>query len=138
MSDRKGYRGYIGSRRYFGDRVPQHVQNLVVRDFCQRNGFQFLLSHTEYIMRDNFMMLEEMALEAPHVEGVVLYSFFMLPPDKEYRMDVCNRILDAGASMHGAVENKSVNAKGDLQQLEDLWNLKMQLGSGGQVSGDFV
>ena len=43
MSNARGYRGYIGSRPYFGERAPQHVQNLVIRDYCQRLCGQALL-----------------------------------------------------------------------------------------------
>ena len=28
-----------------GERVPQHVQNIVIKDFCQKNNFNFLLCH---------------------------------------------------------------------------------------------
>ena len=29
-------RGYIFSRSFFGERVPQHIQNIVIRDFCKK------------------------------------------------------------------------------------------------------
>ena len=41
-----GYRGYIGSRPVRGERTPQQVQNLVIRDYAQRNGIAFKLSAT--------------------------------------------------------------------------------------------
>ena len=37
MSSR-GLRGYIASRPVAGARVPQHVQNLVIRDYARRKG----------------------------------------------------------------------------------------------------
>ena len=49
-----GHRGYIFSRPFHGNRVPQHVQNMVIRDYCQRNGLNYLLSATEYAMPDPF------------------------------------------------------------------------------------
>ena len=30
-------RGYIFSREFMGERIPQSVQNLLVRDFCKNN-----------------------------------------------------------------------------------------------------
>ena len=43
-------RGYIFSRAFAGQRIPQHMQNLVIRDYCQRNGHTYLLSAAEYAM----------------------------------------------------------------------------------------
>ena len=38
QSTRSGWRGYISPRPVRGSRTPQHVQNLVIRDYAQRNG----------------------------------------------------------------------------------------------------
>ncbi len=121
MSNRKGYRGYIGSRTYRSDRVPQHVQNLVVRDFCQRNGFTYLLSATEYAMPACYLILEDVVSEASTLNGVVLYSIFMLPQRAERRRDMCRRILDAGSTIHGAVENISIRSEEDLDRVEEIF-----------------
>ena len=29
-------KGYIFSRPFFGERVPQNVQNIVLRDYCKK------------------------------------------------------------------------------------------------------
>ena len=42
-----------------GERVPQHVQNIVIRNYCIKNKFQFLLSSVEYKMENSFVMLSE-------------------------------------------------------------------------------
>ena len=121
---RYGHRGYIGSRPYDDARVPQHVQNLVIRDYCQRHGHAFLLSATEYAMPACYMMLEEVIREAPTLDGVVLYSLFMLPERPERRRDICQRILAAGASLHGAVENLTIRSEDDLESIEDVWRVR--------------
>ena len=33
----KNVKGYNFSRPFFGERVPQHVQNIVIKDFCNKN-----------------------------------------------------------------------------------------------------
>ena len=118
---RAGYRGYIGSRPYRGHRVPQHVQNLVVRTYCQRNKVQYLLSATEYAMPNCYIMLNEVMSELDHIEGAVLYSLFMLPDDRERREAFWNRALAANASVHGAVEDWAVRTPADVKRAEDLW-----------------
>jgi len=118
------YRGYIGSRPYNRELPPQHIQNLVVRDYCERRGATYLLSVTEYGMPGCFLMLED-ALEQLAVEhgpdGIVMYSIWMLPDDRERRRDVCRRALAAGATLHGAVEKIIVEDERDIARLDDLW-----------------
>ena len=123
MSDRAGYRGYIGSRAYQGQRAPQHVQNLVIRDFCQRNEFQYLLSATEYAMSGGYVMLEEVMRELPKLKGIVLYSVFMLPKNTQRRFDLYERVLGEGVSLYGAVENLIVEDACSVEYLEDILNV---------------
>ena len=54
-----GYRGYIGSRIYHCGDFPQYVQNMIIRDYCQKHHLTYLLSATEYTMPGCFMILEE-------------------------------------------------------------------------------
>jgi sporadic carbohydrate cluster protein (TIGR04323 family) len=45
----KRFRGYIFSRPFMEERVPQHVQNIVIRDYCTKKGIQYLLSATPFL-----------------------------------------------------------------------------------------
>lgn len=127
MSECNGYRGYIGSRPYRGDRAPQHVQNLVVRDYCQRNGFGYLLSATEYAMSGCYIILNEVLREASVIDGVVLYSIFMLPEQRERRLEICRQFLEQGASLHGALENLTIANEGDLLKVDEMLMLNDML-----------
>jgi sporadic carbohydrate cluster protein (TIGR04323 family) len=127
MSDERGYRGYIASRPFFGERVPQHVQNLVIRDYCGRRGLRYLLSATEYAMPGSSMMLEAVLGELPGIDGIVLYSLFLLPADRKARLDVYRRVFAAGASLHGAVEDFPIRTEDDVRRAEDLWLLRQFL-----------
>lgn len=121
MSEARGYRGYIGSRPYFGQRTPQHVQNLVVRDYCRRLGVEYMLSVTEYAMPGCFIMLEEALRELPQLGGIVLYSLFMLPEAKDRRRALYDRVLGQGVSLHGAVEGMAMANEADIARVEDIW-----------------
>ena len=132
-ANRAGHRGYIGSRPYFGDRAAQHVQNLVIRDYCQRNKYQYLLSVTEYAMPGCYMMLEEVMREASTLSGVVLYSLFMLPARRERRLQVYDRVLRTGATLHGALEDLTVAGVADIQRIEDIWRIKQLTHGTGSV-----
>ena len=118
---REGYRGYIASRPVAGERTAQHVQNLVVRDYARRKGLAFLLSATEYAMPGCYMMLEQVLDELPAIEGIICYSLGMLPADSARRRAVWRRVLDEGASLHGALEGLMVRSEADVARVEDIW-----------------
>ena len=75
----KQVRGYIFSRPFMGERVPQHIQNLVIRDYCQKKNLNYLLSLTEYAMPGCQLILNQAINELNHLDGIVAYSLFQLP-----------------------------------------------------------
>lgn len=129
MADRKGYRGYIGTRPLNGSRTPQAVQNLVVRDYAQRNKLQYLLSSVEYSMPNCYLMLNEVLAELPKLEGMICYSLFMLPADADRRLAVYRRMLESGGVLHAALEVQTLRGEGDIQHWEDIWLVQQALAS---------
>ena len=55
----KKLRGYIFSRKFFGERVPQHIQNQIIRNYCKINKMEYLLSATEYAISGSSLMLSK-------------------------------------------------------------------------------
>ncbi len=123
MTKRHGLQGYIGSRPYFGSRAPQHVQNLVIRDYCSRIDKPFLLSATEYAMPNCYMMLERVMQEIAEIEGIILYSLFMLPDNRERRARIWDTVLAEGAVLHAAVEAYNISTEEDIRRVEDIWRI---------------
>ena len=128
-----GHRGYIASRPVRGQDWPQHVQNLVVRDYAQRNGLHYLLSATEYAMDACYMNLETVLGELQRVEGVICFSLFMLPARAERRHDLYRRIFEAGADLHGALENIAIRNPVDAARLEDIFMVEQYAATSPQV-----
>ena len=120
----KRVRGYVTSRPFFDNRAPQHVQNIVIRDYCNRNGLEYLLSATEYAMPACYMMLEDALNELGQIDGLVMYSIFLLPRRQTERLRIYEKILNAKASLHGAVENIAMRSKSDIQRIEDIWTVQ--------------
>ena len=134
--NRSGHRGYIASRAVRGQDWPQHVQNLVVRDYAQRQGLHYLLSATEYAMDGCYMNLESVLGELERIEGVILFSVFMLPQRRERRLELYERVFAAGADLHGALESMPVRTPEDAARLEDILAVDRCLG-GEKGSGPF-
>jgi sporadic carbohydrate cluster protein (TIGR04323 family) len=124
---RFGYRGYVASRQILGSRAPQHVQNLVLRDYCDQRGMHYLLSATEYVYPSCYLMLEQVLDELPRIQGIVAYSLFMLPRTRERRAGIFARVLESGASIHFAVEGLSCISTADVARLEDILRLQFAI-----------
>ena len=76
-----------------GERAPQHVQNIIIRDYCKKNKLSYLLSATEYAMDGCYLMLDNIVKKLKLVDGIVAYSLFQMPPDKKDRLRIFNHII---------------------------------------------
>ena len=98
-------KGYIFSRDFFGERVPQNVQNIVLRDYCKKNKYTFLLSGTEYTFKKSSYILFEILDKLNNYDGILFYSLYQLPEDKEKRKEFFKKIIHKKKQIHFALEN---------------------------------
>ena len=120
-------RGYIFSRPFMGERVPQHVQNLVIRDYCERNKLQLLLSATEYAMPDSHLIFEQIMCELSGIQGLVAYSLFQLPENEDRRRGIYQQALEQTKCLHFAVEGFHANTSYEFERIEILWRIRQTL-----------
>lgn len=120
-------RGYIFSRSFLGERVPQHVQNLIIKNYCEINNFNYLLSATEYAVKNSFLMLEKVLNDLNKVDGIIMYSLFQLPSDKKHRRKIYNQIISNNKKLFFACEKKNVINNNDIELIEQLWLIKETL-----------
>ena len=119
-SGQKGYRGYVFSRPVDAHRVPQHIQNLVIRDYAQRRKLHYLLSATEYAMAGSYLVLEQVLGELAALDGVILYTMFMLPQASPDRARIYRAVLAAGCRLHAAVEGFVLADEADIERWENV------------------
>ena len=115
-----GYKGYIFSREINGNFIPQRVQNLVIKDFCNKKNFFFKLSSTEYIMNDCFFMLKALIKELKSIEGIVFYSIDMLPKNKKLRLSLLSKFIKKKKKVFFALEEISISSQKDLEKIDTL------------------
>tara|TARA_B100000401_G_C52633031_1_gene637002 strand:- start:372 stop:803 length:432 start_codon:yes stop_codon:yes gene_type:complete len=123
----KKFRGYIFSRPFLGERVPQHIQNIVIREYCEKNNLHYLLSSTEYVLENSHLMLEQTLNELGNLKGIVAYSLFQLPQKKNKRLRIYKKILFKKKELHFSVENLKLRSPDDIDKLEDIWSVKQLL-----------
>ena len=117
---------YIFSRPFLGERVPQHIQNIVIRDYCVKNNFTFLMSATEYAVEGSLYILSELIDNLKNYDGIVFYSLFQLPIIKKDRHQVYSSIIKNKKQLHFVVENISVKNKDEFIKIEKIFLLKIQ------------
>lgn len=122
--DKKITRGYIFSRQFMGERVPQHIQNAIIRDYCSKNNLVFLLSATEYAMEGNCMVLKQVLSEIENIDGIVAYSVFQLPENNTIRNQVLDDIILKKKEIHFAVESIKINNYDEKKDINNLWLVK--------------
>ena len=120
----KKVRGYNFSRPFMGERVPQHVQNIVIKDFCKKNNYNFLLSATEYSMKNSFYILNQLIDNMDSIQGIVAYSVFQMPYDNYKRDKIFKKILKKNKQFFFACENLQITSNEDIIRIRNLWNLK--------------
>ena len=123
----KKLRGYIFARPFMGERAPQHVQNIILRDYCQKRGYELLLSATEYAMPDSYMILESVLDDLANIDGIVFYSLYQLPLQPEKRKLIYSRVLGAQKSLHFAVEGMSISNTNEIESVENCLLVKATL-----------
>jgi sporadic carbohydrate cluster protein (TIGR04323 family) len=123
----KRFRGYIFSRPFMEERVPQHVQNIVIRDYCSKKGIQYLLSATEYAMENSALTLKQLVKDLSSIDGIVAYSIFQMPEDDNERHSIFNKVLLLKKEIHFAVEGLSIHNNDSYNHIENIWKVKKTL-----------
>ena len=123
----KSFRGYIFSRPFMEERVPQHVQNIVIRDYCSKKDIQYLLSATEYAMENSALALRQLVKDLPSIDGIVAYSIFQMPEDDDERQSIFNSALSLNKEIHFAVEGLSLYDNETYNHIENIWKVKKTL-----------
>ena len=120
-------RGYIFAREIENNIISHKVQNLVIRDFCKNNDFSFLLSSVEYIMKNSFLILEDIIKELPKINGIVMFSMFQLPLKDEERKKIYKKIFNKKKYLCFALENIIISNYREIDDFDRVFKLNKLL-----------
>ena len=110
-----------------GERAPQHVQNIVIRDFCSKNSLHYLLSASEYKMKNSFLILKGIVSNMKDIDGIAAYSIFQLPSNNDHRNKILNKIIKKKKIIFFAVEQMKVSNKKEISRISSIWKIKKTL-----------
>ena len=113
-------RGYIASGEFNGYRVPQHLQNQIVKAYCDCQGLSFVLSRAEYWINGS----TECQLWAALKEGIkhiVFFSLWQLPRESSDRIEIYRYCAQHGIMLYFATERMSTDSTSEsIADLEIL------------------
>ena len=113
-------RGYIASGEFKGNRAPQHIQNQIVKLYCDSNNLKFVLSRAEYWINGSTSCQLWAALKEGF-KHIVFFSIWQLPSEAAERQDVYTYCIEHMITLHFASERiKSNNSQSQYDELEIL------------------
>lgn len=107
-----------------GERVPQHVQNIILRNYCNQRNYQFFLSASEYTMNNSYIILKKTINDISNLDGILAYSIFQMPYEDNERLFLLKKILKLKKVIYFAVENLAVRNNETLEKVEILWKIR--------------
>jgi len=123
----KKVKGYIFSRSFMGERAPQHVQNIVIRDFCKKNSLDYQLSAAEYKMKNSFLILKDIVSNMKKIDGIVAYSLLQLPLNSFERNKILKTLIKKRKFISFAVENMTVSNIKEINNINSILKIKKTL-----------
>ena len=123
----KKIQGYIFSRPFMDERAPQHIQNIIIREFCKKKNLHYNLSAVEYAMDNCHKTLNQLISNLENLDGIVAYSLFQLPFDDEERYKILKKMLKRKKSFYFALEDLKLSNLDDFIKIENIWMVKKAL-----------
>ena len=96
-------RGYIASGEFNGNRAPQHIQNQIIKLYCDSRNLKFVLSRAEYWINGSTTCQLWAALKEGF-KHIVFFSIWQLPKRIDERQKICDYCIRNSITLHFASE----------------------------------
>jgi sporadic carbohydrate cluster protein (TIGR04323 family) len=116
----KSCRGYISSRSFAGNWAPQHIQNIIIRNYCYNNNLHYLLSAAEYSIKNSYIVLKNLVSESKIIDGIICYSIHQLPSSHKLRNELLLEVILNRSIVYFCVEEIVVKDKKDIEDLNTI------------------
>ena len=124
------FRGYISSRALNdGTITDQSIQNLVIRTACEKRKFNYMLSATEYGMKNSYLMLNQVLseLKKKKFDGIAFYSIEQLPNNQNLRNKIYNIAKKYNKIILLSLEGIILSKKKEIEEFENLFKIRKYL-----------
>lgn len=125
----KIFKGYISSRKLAdGSYVPQKLQNIVIRNTCERFNVKFAFHATELIFENWFTMFQDLIKDNfKEIDGIALYSLLQLPANKTKRDKLLKNVFQKKKQLIMCNEKLFIKTESDLYLIDYYININETL-----------
>lgn len=123
-----------------GSRFPHRIQNILIREYCNRLNHTYLFSLTEVSVAGAHLVLKDLLSLSDHYDGVVFFSLYTLPNAPELRQEVY-RLIHLGKEIHFCMEQLQVLKIEDIPAIENILAVRNSLNKvpfGGRYAYDRI
>ena len=110
-------RGYISKLVYRGYRTPQHIQNQIIKIYCEK---MILISYSPGRVFFGTPTVSQLLCLDDNISHLILYSVFQLPLDRQHRLNLYRDAYRNNICLHFACENEVVKSFSDFENIELL------------------
>lgn len=115
------------SREFMGERVPQHIQNQVIRNYCSINKYHYLLTAVEYAMPNSQLILNQLIGDSRNIDGFGFYSLFQLPENDKKRHLFLKETIRKKKFICFCSENFVLKKYLDIERINIIWLIKKKM-----------
>jgi sporadic carbohydrate cluster protein (TIGR04323 family) len=119
-------RGYAFSGKISGQIISQRVQNIIIREYCNRLGVQYLLSATEYNFPNSIRILNSVMQEYDRgdIDGICFYSLDQLPSKKSEMINFLSFCENKKLCLLFASEGWQIIDSKDYEKIKEIMVIK--------------
>ena len=126
---KKIVKGYLSSRTLYNNvHISQKIQNLVIRNTCDRYGYSYRLGSVEYIMKDSFLILNSLINDKlDKFDGIGFYSLFQLPVEIDTRNLIIKQLLNKNKFLVFCNEKLRINNLCQINEIDTNYKINLIL-----------
>lgn len=111
-----------------GSRFPHRIQNILIREYCNRLEHSHLFSLTEVSVPGAHFVLKDLLSLKESYGGLVFFSLYMLPKNPALRHEVY-KLVEEGKEIHFCFEQRIIKDPADISFVEDILSVRRALES---------
>ncbi len=111
---------YVSSRKFGEWKLPVPMQNIIMKDYCDKNNYIFNVSMNELNISCSLTILNTILKNLKNDQGILMCSYKMLSPNTNEVVKLLRTGLENGIEWHFVFENIQIK---DVSSLDEFLNL---------------
>jgi sporadic carbohydrate cluster protein (TIGR04323 family) len=111
MTQSNELQGYVTTRSFGGYCLPVPMQNLLLRNYCEQNNFNYKLPLVETTLANNYMYLNETINKCSDFDHIGMCSIYMFPRDNAKYKLLKKEIDKRSLNFHFIFENTMIRSE---------------------------